>query len=453
VTDAIANLRLSKGQSFVSGDYEAATDRIHLHYTLFTCNSMLDRTTFTFPQILVDQYGQQCLEDWFRRYSLHSFGSIFVANSPLDTEAGSEFLSWNTRLHSQSGDNDTKTVKEENKCVQFTQVKRGQMMGHILSFPLLCIINKSASSMCLPKDRFIRINGDDVLFPASKQEYRLWERNTRHVGLKKSVGKNYYSRNMAMINSEVYTWSKQSNRLVRLVFPNVGLLGYIADFVDAKGRQVTPWEQLSGILKDFWAGVPEAHHHHAKRLIRERYPIIGGFPGSWFGPTALGNLGLPVPSGHQYTRYQRLWMEAHRAGLYSYREGLLTDFSRIETLYQKEIPLQDEFLEWGVPDGQMPPEDILPDPYSRSGGLARELMQIKRWVTKIPTQKKFRVFGRRRFNRFLMKRNTEGRPLAPLSGSALQSVLQNCWSDDRPRWFHSRRGYQPDLAQPFTLPF
>lgn len=281
----------------------------------------------------------------------------------------------------------------------------------------------------------MRINGDDVLFPASRREYRQWEINTKNVGLKKSIGKNYYSRDMAMINSEVYTWSKEKKRLVRLQFPNVGLLGYLSDFQDKEGNIVTPWEQLSGILREFWKGVPMTDQRAALSLIRKRYPILSGFPGSVFGPTALGNMGLPVPEGHQFTRYQRIWMEAHRTGSYSVREGLHTEFSRIETLYQNEIPLQDSFLKWGVPDVNLPPENILPDPYSRSGGLSRELMQIRRWYTKVPPLKKFRVFGRRRFNRFLMKN-----PTPPLSGSALESVHQNAWSAPRPQWFHIRRG-------------
>ena len=71
-------------------------------------------------------------------------------------------------------------------------------------------------------------------------------------------------------------------------------------------------------------------------------------------------------------------MEAHRTGAYSFREGIKTDYARIETLYQKEILLQDKFLKWGVPDYVIVPENILPDPYSRSGGLSRELMQIRR---------------------------------------------------------------------------
>jgi hypothetical protein len=334
---------------------------------------------------------------------------------------------------------------EERKSF-FTKLNRGQMMGHILSFPILCMINYSSSTLDLPEGRFVRVNGDDVLFPATPEEYRRWEINTRNVGLKKSLGKNYYSRDMAMINSEVYTWGKEEGRLVRLQFPNVGLLGYLSDFVDKDGIIISPWEQLSGILRDFWKGVPPQHQSFAKRLIRARYPILSGFPGSLFGPTALGCMGLPVPEGHVYTRYQRVWMEAHRRGEYSFREGLHTEYARIETLYQREIPQQDPFLKWGVPDLVLPPENILPDPYSRSGGLSRELMQIRRWYTKNPPLKKFRIFGRRRFNRHLNKH-----PTPPLSGSALESVLQNAWSSPRPQWFHLRRGTM--VEETTVLPF
>jgi hypothetical protein len=396
VEDALVALKLEKGQKFVSGDYESATDRIHLHYTKYTAQKMFERTRFTFPEGMVFQ--DMDIEGWLNRMVIHSFDSIFIGESS-------------------------------------NVVLRGQMMGHILSFPLLCIINKAASSLTLPPDRWMRINGDDVLFPASKREYKEWELHTKHVGLKKSIGKNYYSRDLAMINSEVYTWSKEKNRMVRLIFPNVGLLGYLGDFVDKFGRQVTPWEQLSGIVVDFWKGIEPRYHDFALRMLRERYPIVSGFPGSFFGPTNLGCLGLPVPAGHTYTRYQRIWMEAHRLGVYSFREGIRTDYARIETLYQKEIPLQDEFLRWGVPDVVLTPENILPDPYSRSGGLSRELMQIRRWFEGLITLKHQKIFGRRRFNRFLIRN-----PLPPLSGEALDSVLQNQWHESRPQWYHIRQG-------------
>jgi len=125
---------------------------------------------------------------------------------------------------------------------------------------------------------------------------------------------------------------------------------------------------------------------------------------------------------------------------------LHTEFARIETLYQREILLQDPFLKWGIPDLTLPPENILPDPYSRSGGLSRELMQIRRWYTKTPPLKKFRIFGRRRFNRHLNKH-----PTPPLSGSALESVFQNAWSSPRPQWFHLRRG--TTVEETTVLPF
>jgi len=397
VETALSDLRLEKGQRFISGDYEAATDRIHLHYTRFAAKCMMDHTDIRLPstEFFSDHMG---IIAWINRMVIHSFDSIYI------------------------GEPDN-------------VVLRGQMMGHILSFPLLCLINRSASVLSVPRDRWMRINGDDVLFPASRSEYQAWELHTKNIGLKKSIGKNYYSRDLAMINSEVYTWSKEKNRLVRLIFPNVGLLGYLGDFVDKYGRQVTPWEQLSGIIVDFWKGVPENQQGFALRLLRERYPILSGFPGSVFGPTNLGCLGLPVPAGHKYTRYQRIWMEAHRTGVYSFREGIKTDYARIETLYQKEIPTQDKFLRWGVPDFVMVPENILPDPYSRSGGLSRELMQIRRWFEGLITQKHHRVFGRRRFNRFLQKNH-----IGPPSGSALESVLQNGWHEDRSQWFHIRQG-------------
>ena len=142
-------------------------------------------------------------------------------------------------------------------------------------------------------------------------------------------------------------------------------------------------------------------------------------------------------------------MEAHRTGDFSIWEGTRTDYSAIETLYQKEIPQQDKFLVWGVPDLVLVPERIVPDPYSRSGGYYRPIMQMRQWIVSPTSVKHSEVFGRRRFNRFLMKNPN----VNVLSGTALESVLTNTWSGERKQWYHLRRGTTGPNEQPFTLLF
>jgi hypothetical protein len=203
------------------------------------------------------------------------------------------------------------------------QVTRGQMMGNILSFPLLCLLNRSASCLAIPRDRFMRVNGDDVLFPASLPEYSIWKQRTASVGLRFSLGKNYYSRDLALINSEYYIWSKEDSRLIRLPVPNVGLLSYTQEMVDPEtGVQVLPWDQYGSLWRDFEKTVPSENWSRAYRLFLSRYPALSAFPGPLFGPKELGCLGGRVPDGYQFSRTHLLWMEAHRRGLFDFREGI-----------------------------------------------------------------------------------------------------------------------------------
>ena len=76
---AVSDLSLNPGQRFVSGDYESATDRIHLHYTLFTAAEMIDHTDFTFPKVLEELWSTSELVQWMKRYILSSFGDIYIA--------------------------------------------------------------------------------------------------------------------------------------------------------------------------------------------------------------------------------------------------------------------------------------------------------------------------------------------------------------------------------------
>nr|UJQ92705.1 MAG: putative RNA-dependent RNA polymerase [Narnaviridae sp.] len=407
VETAISDLRLFKGQKFVSGDYEAATDNIYLRYTEFAATSMLERTRIELPD------GLEGFEPLIRRIALRSLTKIAV-------DLGDGGL---------------------------IPVKRGQMMGHILSFPLLCLINRSASCLAIPRDRFMRVNGDDVLFPASPEEYSRWKVSTSHVGLKFSLGKNYFSRDLALINSEFYIWSKEQGRLVRLMVPNVGLLGYQREMVDPlTGAQILPWDQYGEIWSAFERTLSPDQWRSGFRLFKKRYPALESFPGPLVGPRELGGLGGTVPPDWQFRRTELMWLEAHRRGLFDFREGIASDYSRIQDRFNRLLSAEGGALVvWGIPPGNqtLPPVDLLPDPYRRGGGYAERVMAIRRWLVKPVSLKKATVFGRRRWRRFLQR--GEASSLSPLGGSALQSVLSNTWSEPRRMWYmvrHYRRRYQ-----------
>lgn len=125
-------------------------------------------------------------------------------------------------------------------------VLEGQLMGHPLSFPLLCVINLSVYRCAIrrwvthngkynekeiyrtkqfslfdDKDldgltfrmrvrigQFMHtrviINGDDIFFRAARSFSSYFEKAASDVGLKLSVGKNYVSPDVCMINSQIF---------------------------------------------------------------------------------------------------------------------------------------------------------------------------------------------------------------------------------------------------------
>jgi len=99
--------------------------------------------------------------------------------------------------------------------------RRGQLMGSILSFPILCVIslvtgilntkhhNAILSRTGIERNRYIRrdihdvgVNGDDIVLCES--DSKRWERSVRAVGGKVSRGKSLLSRRVMTINSEIW---------------------------------------------------------------------------------------------------------------------------------------------------------------------------------------------------------------------------------------------------------
>lgn len=109
--------------------------------------------------------------------------------------------------------------KKLGKCTQ----RNGQLMGHILSFPILCLANYACWHVSL--ERYMRaklgrniflsvseasaylpvqINGDDILFRSNALHYQIWKKTCSEFGFVISVGKNLVSRDICQINSQMF---------------------------------------------------------------------------------------------------------------------------------------------------------------------------------------------------------------------------------------------------------
>lgn len=92
--------------------------------------------------------------------------------------------------------------------------RRGTLMGSLLSFPLLCLINAYIIRSVIGPKRPFLVNGDDALFMATVAERKSWELLATEFGLQPSPGKVYHSNNLITFCSEYFVnMTKHSNRI------------------------------------------------------------------------------------------------------------------------------------------------------------------------------------------------------------------------------------------------
>lgn len=115
----------------------------------------------------------------------------------------------------------------------------GQLMGSILSFPFLCIINASiirwsmeidqGKLLSLSEAKFL-VNGDDGLFISTSIGRKCWEKIATFCGLCPSVGKVFFSREFFDINSTNFLVKKD----YECILPCGKKPGYNSNYVKTK---------------------------------------------------------------------------------------------------------------------------------------------------------------------------------------------------------------------------
>jgi hypothetical protein len=284
VTEDIVNKQLGtlrEGESYLSGDYKAATDNLRG----WISNYIVEEIT------RVAGLDEDTSELFKRALTGH------IIESPLTGE----------RQHQL----------------------QGQLMGSVVSFPVLCIAN---AAICLwtretsvgrsltLKTANMLVNGDDLVLRCDANAFRFWKLLAEYSGMKPSIGKCYFSREFLHINSteflekevtykvsERYLSPKERTpmHLEHRRFINLGLVFGLKR--SAKGSleeaNLSDWGSLqslsvnANILKqtcpeEDW---PRVYEYYLKlnndKLIQTNL--------SWFLPEHLGGVGLPIDSKHQ----------------------------------------------------------------------------------------------------------------------------------------------------------
>jgi hypothetical protein len=182
----------------------------------------------------------------------------------------------------------------------------GQLMGHPLSFPMLCVINlavyhtairrwvaedSSRAKLGVRMWDQVLVNGDDMLFKCSADFYPTFIRTATDAGFKISQGKNYLSPDCCMINSQVYRRTSVHRKVCRGQMKRFGYLNMkLVKGVSLKNgdSEATPTQIGKDLSKMVtlcpWTNcaVPAA---------------LGRWKNDWFGPTYHPNWYLPVHLG------------------------------------------------------------------------------------------------------------------------------------------------------------
>jgi len=243
----------------ISGDYSAATDNLNQDASVYCLHLILERMR----------------SKW--------------ASCPEDLLLASQSLG-NLKIHSG---NDV-----------FSQTN-GQLMGSLLSFPILCIINYAVWALnkrnqtgffpSLSTDGSgakVLINGDDIGFVASRKEYDAWWNLVPQVGLSPSIGKNYASMKFLTLNSQIYLrnstqvpWMNQA-----LLLPlDKGKSNRIRQDNQLENER-SPIESLGSMHDEFLKGCRSKYFGSAT-FIKFHMEELRKTPRNLFGPVHLGGLG------------------------------------------------------------------------------------------------------------------------------------------------------------------
>jgi len=249
----VADRRAS--ESFISGDYSAATDNI-------------------LPWVT------------------EAVTSVLVEDSNLSEEERGLMLAAIGDLHLWSKSRKTRY-----------KLTRKQMMGNLLSFPILCLINKACYDICCDisfgsgSRRVGRFNGDDCMFSGDRDFFSLWEDVTSTFGLVVNRQKTGFSDVWLDLNSQPY--HVPSRKLVPrhcLSF----LRPFRSDCVDLLGEVWKGTKEMRHSVRQYAVSVLARH----EIVLRDfcvanvpRYVVSGLMKRSWFRRWRGSNPVPPIVTG------------------------------------------------------------------------------------------------------------------------------------------------------------
>lgn len=304
--------RVETEDSFwLSVDYSAATDGLSATLSSSIMNRILEYSGISLLQKEYAAVIRQTLLPHKISYPMFN-GKVVSDNEVL---AAVEAADYPYRLeHSK-----VKGWEHYWKIPSVQQIN-GQLMGSITSFPILCLANlglylwvRSLTRNQNLKNmlKTVLINGDDMLYEGSEEEFELHELLGERIGLRQAPGKSYVHKTYANMNSMCFHYPR--NRRVShtpryIPFLNTGLfygqhkvLGK-ADTDDKSpiGRKCSVFNKVvegawNGKQRDIAKQYMALHRHKIKEECRGRNLFI---------PVSLGGMGVEPWLEPRLNKYQ-----------------------------------------------------------------------------------------------------------------------------------------------------
>lgn len=167
----------------------------------------------------------------------------------------------------------------------------GQLMGSLLSFPLLCLANYfTLINSGFERSQFL-VNGDDVAARGKKEQIDKWRSLAPRIGLSLSVGKNFIDHDFVTINSQLFfNGEVQHTGKVSCQTRHGTTLGYC--FQEAQF---------------YWGNNPEMKAEFIRRNLHE----LRSTPRSLDLPVSLGGLGMYLSEENfiqkQHGKFKRVY--------------------------------------------------------------------------------------------------------------------------------------------------
>jgi hypothetical protein len=188
----------------------------------------------------------------------------------------------------------------------------GQLMGSIVSFIVLCIVNASVIRTSLEISTHVRrnlsdlpmvVNGDDGLVRAPADFLNVWKSCAALVGLMPSVGKVYTHESYCNINSTSYLYENNKFNLVPYV--NMGLAKGLTRSGGPIGRKDVFNNQDGATLGAKHHSLMDSCPRHLmlavhELFLKENARTLKSLRLPWYIPESLGGVGLQPIIEHHY---------------------------------------------------------------------------------------------------------------------------------------------------------